>query len=118
MKLDLVPLPVVDVDVDVAKALSVDRLGFVADVDAMPTPGVRVVQLTPPGSTCSVSLSTGLPRISSMAPGSVQGVHLVVQDVAAERTKLVERGVDVREVEDVGGGGCSTPASPTPTATR
>ena len=102
MKLELVPLPVADVDR--AKAFYLDVLGFVEDVDVRPAPGVRVVQLTPPGSACSLSLSTGLPRISGMAPGTVQGLHLVVDDIAAARAELVGRGVEVSEVEDVGGG--------------
>ena len=102
MKLELVPVPVADVDR--AKAFYVERLGFVEDVDVRPAPGVRVVQLTPPGSACSVSLSTGLPHIADMPPGAVQGLHLVVRDIDAARARLVERGVDVSEVEDVGGG--------------
>ena len=102
MKLELVPLPVTDVDR--AKAFYVDRLGFVADVDVTPAPGVRVVQVTPPGSGCSISLSTGLPIISDMAPGTVKGLHLVVEDIEAARQELVDRGVDVSPVEDVGGG--------------
>ena len=102
MKLELVPVPVADVDR--ARAFYVEQLGFVQDVDVSPAPGVRVVQLTPPGSACSLSLSTGLPRISGMAPGTVQGLHLVVDDIAAARAELVARGVDVSEVEDVGGG--------------
>ena len=102
MKLELVPVPVADVDR--ARAFYVEQLGFVQDVDVSPAPGVRVVQLTPPGSACSLSLSTGLPRISGMAPGTVQGLHLVVDDIAAARAELVGRGVEVSEVEDVGGG--------------
>ncbi len=102
MKLELVPVPVTDVDR--ARAFYVDQLGFVQDVDVSPAPGVRVVQLTPPGSACSLSLSTGLPRISGMTPGAVQGLHLVVDDIAAARAELVARGVEVSEVEDVGGG--------------
>ena len=102
MKLELVPLPVADVDA--AKAYYRDRLGFVEDVDVSPAPGVRIVQLTPPGSACSVLLSTGLPQLADVPPGSVKGLHLVVGDIEAARTLLVERGVDVSEVEDVGGG--------------
>jgi len=102
MKLELVPLPVADVDR--AKAFYVDQLGFVEDVDVAPAPGVRVVQLTPPGSSCSISLTTGLPQLSSMPPGAVKGLHLVVDDIERARAELVERGVDVSAVEDVGGG--------------
>lgn len=102
MKLELVPLPVADVDR--AKRFYVDQLGFVEDVDVRPADGVQVVQLTPPGSACSVIIGTGLPHISDMTPGTVQGVHLVVNDINASRADLVARGIDVSPVEDVGGG--------------
>ncbi|MCW2508384.1 MAG: glyoxalase, partial [Modestobacter sp.] len=69
MKLELVPMPVTDVDR--AKAFYVDKLGFTEDVDVRPTDGMRVVQLTPPGSACSIVIGTGMPQISDMAPGSV-----------------------------------------------
>jgi predicted enzyme related to lactoylglutathione lyase len=100
MKLELVPLPVADVDS--AKAFY-ESLGFVADVDVTPAPGVRVVQLTPPGSACSISIGSGLP-VYEAPPGSVRGLHLVVGDIEAARADLVERGVDIGEVQDVGGG--------------
>lgn len=102
MKLELVPVPVADVDR--AKSFYVDLLGFVEDVDVQPAPGVRVVQLTPPGSACSVSLSEGLPHISEMTPGTVHGVHLVVSDIEQARAELAGNGVDVGPVTDVGGG--------------
>lgn len=102
MKLELVPLPVADVDR--ARAFYVDRLGFVQDVDVRPAEGVRVVQLTPPGSACSVVLSTGLPQLADQPPGAVKGLHLVVADIDAARAALLGRGVDVGPVEDVGGG--------------
>lgn len=102
MKLELVPLPVADVDR--AKAFYVERVGFVEDLDVRPTEGMRVVQLTPPGSACSVVIGTGLPHISDMAPGAVQGVHLVVADIDQARSELVGRGVEVSAVDDVGGG--------------
>ncbi len=102
MKLELVPLPVSDVDR--AKAFYVDQVGFVEDVDVEPADGVRVVQLTSPGSACSLSLSAGLPHISDMAPGTVHGVHLVVPDIDRARLELMDRGVDISEVDDVGGG--------------
>jgi predicted enzyme related to lactoylglutathione lyase len=101
MKLELVPLPVADVDR--AKAFYVG-LGFVEDVDVTPAPGVRVVQLTPPGSACSISMGTGLPLYTESPPGSVKGLHLVVADIEAARADLVARGVEVAEVQDVGGG--------------
>ncbi|WP_448642941.1 VOC family protein [Geodermatophilus sp. URMC 63] len=102
MKLELVPIPVTDVDR--AKAFYVDRLGFVEDVDVRPAEGVRVVQLTPPGSACSIGLGTGLPAYDDAPPGSVKALHLVVADIERARAELVGRGVDVGEVVDVGGG--------------
>ena len=63
------------------------------DVDVTPADGVRVVQLTPPGSACSILLSTGLPDIAGMTPGTVKGLHLVVDDIAAAREELLGRGV-------------------------
>lgn len=101
MKLELVPIAVADVDR--AKAFYVDTLGFVADVDVTPAEGVRVVQLTPPGSACSISMGTGLGAYS-MPPGSTKGLHLVVEDIEASRADLLSRGVQVDAVQDVGGG--------------
>ncbi len=102
MKLELVPVPVADVDR--AKTFYVERLGFVEDVDVRPADGVRVVQLTPPGSACSIGLGTGLPAYDDMTPGAIKGLHLVVADIEQARADLVGRGVDVGEVVDVGGG--------------
>ncbi|MCW2576687.1 MAG: glyoxalase [Modestobacter sp.] len=102
MKLELVPMPVTDVDR--AKAFYVDKLGFTEDVDVRPTDGMRVVQLTPPGSACSIVIGTGMPQISDMAPGSVRGVHLVVADIEKARAELAARGVEISDVQDVGGG--------------
>ena len=102
MKLELVPIPVGDVDR--AKAFYVERLGFVEDVDVRPADGVRVVQLTPPGSACSIGMGTGLPAYDDMPPGAIKGLHLVVADIEQARADLVGRGVDVGEVVDVGGG--------------
>jgi predicted enzyme related to lactoylglutathione lyase len=101
MKLELVPIPVSDVDR--AKAFYVEQLGFVVDVDVRPADGVRVVQLTPPGSACSIGLGTGLP-VYQAPPGSIRGLHLVVADIEASRAELVDRGLEVGEVTDVGGG--------------
>ncbi|MCW2636546.1 MAG: Glyoxalase/bleomycin resistance protein/dioxygenase [Blastococcus sp.] len=101
MKLELVPIPVTDVDR--AKAFYTDRLGFTLDVDVTPAEGVRVVQLTPPGSACSIALGTGLAAYEA-PPGSVRGLHLVVADIEGARAELIGRGVDVGEVTDVGGG--------------
>jgi catechol 2,3-dioxygenase-like lactoylglutathione lyase family enzyme len=102
MKLELVPIPVTDVDR--AKAFYTDQLGFVADVDVTPWPGVRVVQLTPPGSACSIGLGTGLAAYDGREPGSVKALHLVVEDIEKARAELIGRGVAVGEIEDVGGG--------------
>ena len=101
MKLELVPVPVSDLD---RSAAFYRRLGFVQDVDVTPSDGVRIVQLTPPGSACSILLSTGLPEIAGMAPGSVHGLHLVVDDIARAREELLGRGIEVGELVPVGGG--------------
>ncbi|WP_138733252.1 VOC family protein [Modestobacter excelsi] len=101
MKLELVPVPVTDVDR--ALAFYAEQLGFVVDVDVRPADGVRVVQLTPPGSACSIGLGTGLAAYEA-PPGSLRGLHLVVTDITAARAELVGRGVDVGAVTDVGGG--------------
>lgn len=102
MKLELVPVPVTDIDR--AKAFYTDKVGFGVDVDVQPAEGVRIVQLTPPGSACSIVLSTGLPEISDMAPGSIKGLHLVVADIETARNELVDRDVPVAPIDDVGGG--------------
>jgi catechol 2,3-dioxygenase-like lactoylglutathione lyase family enzyme len=102
MKLELVILPVTDVDR--SKAFYRDVLGFVEDLDVRPADGVRVVQLTPPGSGCSVGMGTGLPGFMEMAPGALRGLHVVVPDIDAAREELAGRGLDISEVLDVGGG--------------
>lgn len=102
MKLELIPVPVVDIDR--AKAFYVDQVGFVEDVDVRPADGVRFVQLTPPGSSCSIVLGANLSSITGMTPGSLLGVHLVVDDIAAVRDELVSRGVPVAQIRDIGGG--------------
>jgi predicted enzyme related to lactoylglutathione lyase len=101
MKLELVPVPVVDIDR--AKDFYVERLCFNVDVDVRPAEGVRVVQLTPAGSACSVVLGAGLPMIA-MEAGSIRGLHLVVKDVVEARESLTGRGVDVGEIDDQGQG--------------
>ena len=93
-KLELVLVPVSDVDS--AKTFYTDKVGFNLDLDHRAGDDFRVVQLTPPGSACSISIGTG---ITEAAPGSVQGLHLVVSDIDAARAELVERGVDVSEVK-------------------
>jgi predicted enzyme related to lactoylglutathione lyase len=109
MKLELVPLPVSDIDR--AKAFYIDQVGFNADHDVRPGGDVRIVQLTPPGSACSILLSTGLPGISQMPPGAVKGLHLVVRDIAKTRQEIADRGVDVGEITDHGQGIKSVPFS-------
>jgi predicted enzyme related to lactoylglutathione lyase len=94
-RLELVQVPVSDVDR--AKAFYTEQVGFHADHDHQVTDDLRFVQLTPPGSGCSIALGTGL---SKMRPGSLEGLQLVVPDVHAARAELVERGVEVSEVQD------------------
>jgi catechol 2,3-dioxygenase-like lactoylglutathione lyase family enzyme len=81
-------------DVDRAKTFYVDGMGFTLDVDHQPSETFRVVQLTPPGSACSITIGTGL---TPATPGTYQGLHLVVQDIVAARELLVGRGVTVSE---------------------
>ena len=103
-KLELVPIPVSDVDR--AKAFYAEKVGFNVDLDVNAdndhrvSDEMRVVQLTPPGSACSIAFGTG---IVDTPPGSVQALHLVVSDINAARAELVERGVEVGEVQDLGG---------------
>jgi catechol 2,3-dioxygenase-like lactoylglutathione lyase family enzyme len=99
MKLELVPIPVSDVDR--AKAFYVDAVGFVADHDHTLADGVRFVQLTPPGSACSIAIGTG---IGTGEPGSAQGMLLVVGDIDAAHAELAGRGVDITPVKDEGWG--------------
>jgi predicted enzyme related to lactoylglutathione lyase len=101
MKLELIPLPVSDVDR--AIAFYTDQLGFTKDVDVQPAAGVRVVQFTPEGSGCSIGIGTGL-DVYAGEPGSIRGLHLVVEDIAEARAELLRRGVDVGEIRDFGGG--------------
>jgi catechol 2,3-dioxygenase-like lactoylglutathione lyase family enzyme len=93
-KLELVGIPVSDVDR--AKSFYIDKVGFNADHDHRVSDELRFVQLTPPGSACSIALGTG---VIDSPPGSVQGMQLVVSDVSAAREELLERGVEVGEVE-------------------
>ena len=93
-KLELVAIPVSDVDR--AKAFYTEKVGFNADHDHQVSDEIRFVQLTPPGSACSIALGTG---IANTPPGSVQGLQLVVSDIDAARAELVERGVEISEVQ-------------------
>jgi catechol 2,3-dioxygenase-like lactoylglutathione lyase family enzyme len=95
MKLELVVVPVADVDR--AKEFYVDRVGFVADVDQVVSDEMRFVQLTPPGSACSIAIGTGL---TQLVPGSLDNLQMVVGDADATRAELVGRGVEASEVDD------------------
>jgi catechol 2,3-dioxygenase-like lactoylglutathione lyase family enzyme len=97
LKLEVVPMPVSDVDA--AKAFYTEKVGFDLDHDIEPGNGMRVVQMTPPGSACSVVIGIGLPLGE---PGSVKGVQLVVEDIEAVRAALAERGVPVGELQQLG----------------
>ncbi|WP_163513421.1 glyoxalase superfamily protein [Fodinicola acaciae] len=94
-KLELVAIPVTDVDR--AKAFYTERVGFVADHDHRVNENLRFVQLTPPGSGCSITIGTG---VTEAAPGSVQGVQLVVSDIETAHKHLTANGVEVSEVQD------------------
>ena len=100
MKLENVPVPVSDVDR--AKAFY-EKLGFRLDVDTRPTETMRVVHFTPPGSACSIVFGTGMGEITDMKPGSVKGLHLVVDDLDTARSALMNRGIPVGEISDVRG---------------
>ena len=100
MDLELVPVPVTDVDR--AKEFYL-RAGFGGLHDTQVTPEMRVVQLTPPGSGCAIVFGTGMGPITDMAPGSVKGLHLVVNDINTAREALLARGIDVGGVDDLGG---------------
>ena len=93
-KLELIAVPVSDVDR--AKAFYTEQAGFVADHDHIVSDDIRFVQLTPPGSACSIALGKG---VINAEPGSAKGLQLVVEDIQAARAELVERGVDVSEVQ-------------------
>ena len=98
-KLELVLVPVTDVDR--ARSFYVEQAGFGLDVDTTVGENMRVVQVTPPGSACSVGFGVG---ITAAPPGSVQGLHLVVSDIVAARAGLVKRGVEVSEVRHLESG--------------
>ena len=94
MKLELVMVPVSDVDR--TKAFYTDKIGFHADFDQVVREGLRFVQLTPPGSACSIAIGIG---ITDMQPGSIKGLQMVVSDVRAIREELVKRGTDISEID-------------------
>jgi catechol 2,3-dioxygenase-like lactoylglutathione lyase family enzyme len=97
MKLEVIGIPVADVDA--AKAFYVERVGFGLDHDIRPSAGMRVVQLTPPGSPCSIVFGQGLPLGE---PGSTKGMQLVVEDIDMVRAALADRGVPISEVQQLG----------------
>lgn len=98
MRLEVVQVPVADVDA--SKSFYTEKLGFVLDHDVEHIPGMRVVQLTPPGSAASIVIGTGM---TSMTPGTLEGLQLVVPDLGAVRAELVRRGADISEIQDMGG---------------
>ncbi len=100
MRLELVPIPVSDVDR--AKTFY-EQVGFGNLHDTRVTDTMRVVQLTPPGSSCAIVFGTGMGPITDMDPGLVKGIHLVVEDMAVSRAALIARGIEVSEVDDMGG---------------
>ncbi len=102
MRLELVPLPVADVDR--AKTFYVEKVGFKLDHDVQPNPGMRVVQLTPPGSGCSLLIGTGMGDITAMTPGSLKGLHLVVKNIATARRVLLGRGLEISNIDEFPGG--------------
>ncbi|HEY3632990.1 MAG TPA: glyoxalase superfamily protein [Jatrophihabitantaceae bacterium] len=95
MKLELIPVPVTDVDR--AKAFYVEKAGFNADHDHRVNESLRFVQLTPPGSACSITIGDGL---TTMEPGSLKGLQVVVADADAARDELAGRGVEVSDVQE------------------
>jgi len=95
MRLELIPLPVSDVDRSIA--FYADKLGFKKDFDVQPSEGVQIVQLTPEGSGCSVGFGTGL-DVYAGEPGSVRGLRLAVEDITEARAELVRRGVEISEI--------------------
>ena len=98
MRLEVVQVPVADVDL--AKLFYTEKLGFVLDHDVEHIPGMREVQLTPPGSAASIVIGTGM---TGMTPGSLEGLQLVVPDLGATRADLLRRGAEISEVQDMGG---------------
>ena|ERR1700722_12925207 len=103
-KLEVIVLPVADIDR--AMAFYTDKLGFKLDVDHRAGDTFRVVQLTPPGSACSISMVAGnMNPAAASQPGSVKGLHLVVPDIDAAHAELVERGAEVSEIFHFGAGG-------------
>lgn len=95
MKIELIPIPVTDVDK--AKAFYVEKIGFNADHDHQVNENLRFVQLTPPGSACSIVLGTGM---TTMKPGTIESYQMVVKDARQAREELLRRGVEVSEIDE------------------
>ena len=100
MKLEVVMLPIVDVDKSIE--FYRDKVGFNLDHDIQPGNGMRIIQLTPPGSACSIVFGTGMGG-GLAEPGSIKNTHLVVRDINTARQQLTGKGVDVSDVDDMGG---------------
>ncbi|MET7615385.1 VOC family protein [Streptomyces sp. NPDC005408] len=103
LTLEVIMIPVTDLDR--SKKFYEEGCGFNVDLDQEVAPGIRIIQMTPPGSRCSVSMGSGLPDRpgqTPMAPGSLHGLQLCVTDIAATRAAFVERSVDVSEIQHVG----------------
>ncbi|MBV9119750.1 MAG: VOC family protein, partial [Chloroflexi bacterium] len=98
-KIEVIVVPVSDVDR--AKAFYAEGLGFHVDVDTWPSENMRVVQLTPPGSACSITIGVGL---AAAPPGSLKGLQLVVSDIAAAHAQLTARGLDVSPIRHIDNG--------------
>ncbi|MGW2397472.1 VOC family protein [Kitasatospora sp. NPDC001664] len=105
--LEVVPVPVTDLDR--AKEFYAEKIGFKVDLDSEVAPGVRIIQLTPPGSRCSVVMMSGMPPGAEgeggMVPGTLQGIQLCVTDIEAAHAQLVARGVEVSPVRHLGESG-------------
>lgn len=99
MKIEVIMLPVTDID----KSLEFyrDKVGFKLDHDIMPGNGMRIIQLTPQGSGCSIVIGTGMGELAK--PGSIKNTHLVVDDIDLARSELIKNGIEISEVQNMGG---------------
>lgn len=98
MKLELVPIPVSDIER--SKSFYINAVGFILDHDVQPGNGMRIIQLTPPGSACSIVIGTGM---GADKPGSIRNLHLVVADIDVARATLINKGLQITEISDMGG---------------
>ncbi|MBT2400575.1 VOC family protein [Streptomyces sp. ISL-100] len=104
--LEVVPVPVTDMDR--AKDFYADKIGFKVDLDNEVAPGMRIIQMTPPGSRCSIAMLKGMPEapdMKEMTPGTLQGLQICVTDIEAAREELLGRGVNVSPIRHVGATG-------------